>query len=273
METRVNRGELLHTVNCGAVSSGVSLYIDCLCIDQVWCWSELHLRVSPVLALGWDREIWRQAAQRLALLWVLSHLAACSNLHPVGLSVSKLWWLKRREVMRWQKFTLSGFCKEQWGLRKDLYKLPRTVTQQYALSILSFTLAISPHSSRKGNKVQRMPQPFLLFQDSYRNDCNLCSEQTGHCNDLLRWRTEAGRRNASCPRPPWMPSAETEIKLRSPGSQSWVSTIKHSLFLPSDSSGWIGQYLPFWNTARQHAGNNCCEKRQGSVSACHCLDG
>lgn len=42
-----NMVELLHIVNCGVVSSGVSLHTGCLCRD----WSELHLHVSSVLLL------------------------------------------------------------------------------------------------------------------------------------------------------------------------------------------------------------------------------
>lgn len=195
-------------------------------------------------------------------------LAACSNLLPVGHGVSQMKW---REMKRWQKCTLSAFCKEQWGIRKDHYKIPRIIPQQYFPQ--TFRLAVSPLCSRKENKVQRISQPFLLFQDSFRNDCSLCSEQLGHCNDSLRWRTEAQKGNVSCLRPPWMPAAKTEIKLRSPGSQSRGLTVRHSFFLPSDKSGGIGQHLPFHSTARQRAGKNHCEKRQGSASARYCLEG
>lgn len=52
METPIWGNCCTQSVNCEAVSSGVSLRTDCLCRDQVWCWSKLHLLVSFVLVLA-----------------------------------------------------------------------------------------------------------------------------------------------------------------------------------------------------------------------------
>lgn len=187
-------------------------------------------------------------------------MAAWSNLHSAGLGVSKLRWVKQSEEMA--KILL---CQVSVRSNGELGKIFTNSEELYLNSILcpSFILAISLLNSRKEKRTRSRECSNPSYFSKTLTHCNLCSEQPGHCNDLPRWRTEAEKCNASCPRPPWIPSVETEIKLRSAGSQSWGLTMRHSLFFTSDNSGWIGQYLPLWNTARLHAGKNRCEKRQG----------